>query len=135
MFLLIAKGRGEIMGILEKITGGLGGNKNINLEEYMDAMEMEEVDALHEPADMYVKPIALEREEDLDVIMTELKNGNIVLLNVSRMIRWPNKLKNSVTTLKEFANKINGDIARIDEDKILLTPSKVKIIKKMKRRR
>ncbi len=123
------------MGILEKITGGLGGNKNINLEEYMDAMEMEEVDALHEPADMYVKPIALEREEDLDVIMTELKNGNIVLLNVSRMIRWPNKLKNSVTTLKEFANKINGDIARIDEDKILLTPSKVKIIKKMKRRR
>ncbi len=123
------------MGILDKITGGLGGNKNINLEEYMDAMEMEEVDALHEPADMYVKPIALEREEDLDVIMTELKNGNIVLLNVSRMIRWPNKLKNSVTTLKEFANKINGDIARIDEDKILLTPSKVKIIKKMKRRR
>jgi len=93
------------MGIIEKLTGSFGVSKNINIEEYMDTMEMEEIDALHEPADMYIKPIALERAEDVDVIMTELKNGNIVLLNVSRMIRWPSKLKESVTTLKNFTGR------------------------------
>ena len=121
------------MGILEKITGSMGGNKSMNLESYMDTMEMEEIDALHEPADMYVKPIALEREEDTEVIMSELKSGNIILLNVSRMVRWPQKLKKSVTTLRDFVVKINGDLARIDNDKILLTPSKIKIIKKTKK--
>jgi len=89
---------------------GFGGNKNMNIEEYIDTMEMEEIDALHEPADMYIKPIALERVEDVDVIIDELKKGNIVLLNVSRMIRWPSKLKNCITSLKTFSTKINGDM-------------------------
>jgi len=32
--------------------------------------------------------------------------------------------------LKGFVVEINGDIARIDEDKILLTPHNVKIVKR-----
>lgn len=36
------------MGILEKITKGLGMGKDMNLEEYMNTVEMENVDVLHE---------------------------------------------------------------------------------------
>ncbi len=121
------------MGIIEKITRGLGLNKEMNLEEYMNTVEMENVDVLHEAADFYVKPVALESEKDVNVIMEELKAKNIILLNVSPMSKQPNKLKQTIDNIKMYVTKINGDIARIDNDKILLTPTKVKIVKSRKR--
>jgi hypothetical protein len=121
------------MGILEKITKSIGISKDMNLEEYMNTVEMENVDVLHEAADFYVKPVALESEADVSVIMDELKAKNIVLLNVTPMAKQPNKLKQTIDNIKMFVMKINGDIARIDNDKILLTPSKVKIVKSRKR--
>ena len=121
------------MGILEKITKSIGVGKEMNLEEYMNTVEMENVDVLHEAADFYVKPIALETENDVHVIMDELKAKNIILLNVSPMSKQPNKLKQTIDNIKVFVTKINGDIARIDTDKILLTPSKVKIVKSRKK--
>ena len=121
------------MGILEKISKSIGLNKEMNLEEYMNTVEMENVDVLHEAADFYVKPVALEKEADVSVIMEELKNKNIVLLNINPMSKQPNKLRQTIDNIKIFVTKINGDIARIDEDKILLTPSKVKIVKSRKR--
>jgi len=121
------------MGILEKFTKSLGVGKDMNLEDYMNTVEMENVDVLHEAADFYVKPIALESEADVSVIMEELKAKNIILLNVSPMSKQPNKLKQTIDNIKAFVVKINGDVARIDADKILLTPSKVKIVKNRKK--
>ena len=54
------------MGILENFTKSLGVGKEMNLEEYMNTVEMENVDVLHEAADFYVKPIALESESESD---------------------------------------------------------------------
>ena len=121
------------MGVLEKLSKGLGLSKDMEIEEFMDTVEMENVDVLHQAADFYVKPVALESEADVQVIMEELKNKNIILLNVSPMAKQTNKLKHIVDNIRAFITKINGDIARIDNDKILLTPSKVKIVKSRKR--
>jgi SepF-like predicted cell division protein (DUF552 family) len=122
------------MGIFEKITKGLGMmGKDMNIEEYMNTVEMENVDVLHEAADFYVKPIALENENDVSVIKEELKAKNIILLNVTPMSKQPNKLKQTIDNIKVYITQINGDIARIDNDKILLTPSKVKIVKSRRR--
>ncbi|VVB58830.1 Cell division protein SepF [Candidatus Anstonella stagnisolia] len=117
------------MGIFEKVTKGLGLGKEMNIEEYMNSVEMENVDVLHQAADFYIKPIALESEADVHVIFDELKARNIILLNVSPMQRQTNKLKQIIDNIKAHVVKINGDIARIDNDKILLTPTKVKIVK------
>ncbi|MFH1094930.1 MAG: cell division protein SepF [Candidatus Micrarchaeota archaeon] len=121
------------MGFFEKITKGIGMGKEMNIEEYMNTVEMENVDVLHEAADFFVKPIALESEADTGIIMEELKARNIILLNVSPMKRNTAKLKMIVDNIKAHIVKINGDIARIDEDKILLTPSRVKIVKTRKK--
>ena len=120
------------MGILQKLSHALGFGKEMDIEEYMDAVELENVDVLHEAADFYVKPVALESEADIKVIIEELKHRNIILLNVSPLSRNANKLKQIVNQLKEYVSKTNGDIARIDNEKILLTPSKVKIVKHRK---
>ena len=117
------------MSIFDKLGKTLGVSKEINLEEYMNAAEMEDVDVMHEPADHYVKPVSLQQQTDVDLIKKELNGGNIVLLNITEMAKRPNTLKSAVDDLRGYADKIDGDIARLDAEKILLTPSKIKIVK------
>ena len=88
------------MSIYEKLGKVFGvSTKELDVEEYMNAAEMDNVDVMHEPADHYIKPVALQTESDAELIKKELSNG---------------------------------DIARIDNEKILITPKKIKIIKSKK---
>ncbi len=120
------------MRVFDKLGKALGVNKELDIEEYMQSAEMSNVDMLNEPADFYIKPIALQQESDIALIENELKKKNIILLNIFELSKRPNTLKNMINSLKEYVNKIDGDIARIDEQKLLLTPKKVKIIKSKK---
>jgi Uncharacterized conserved protein len=120
------------MGVFDRLGKALGVSKEIDVEEYMNSAELENVDVMNEPADFYIKPVALQQESDLVLIEGELKKKNIILLNISALVKRPTTLKTMVERLKMYSRKTNGDIARIDEEKILLTPSKVKIIKTRK---
>ena len=93
---------------------------------------MENVDILNEPADMYIKPVSITSEDDVKLIQDELNKKNIILLNIDEINKRPNTRNAVITSLKTFVAKINGDIAQIDESRIIITPAKVKIIKKKK---
>ncbi len=118
------------MGVFGGLSKALGISREMDVEEFMSAAEAEDVDVLHKAADFYVKPISLQSEADLAIVEEELKNKNLVLLNIAPIARNPTKLKSAVAQLRSFTSSVNGDIARIDEDKILLTPHNVKIVKK-----
>ncbi|MCL5008016.1 MAG: cell division protein SepF [Candidatus Marsarchaeota archaeon] len=120
------------MGLFDKLGKGLSGYKGLDVEEYMNSAEMRDVDLMNEPADFYIKPVMLKEETDVSVIEGELNKRNIVLLNVADMSKRPNTLKKIVETLKDFVDKTGGDIAMISADRMLLTPSKVKIVKSKK---
>jgi SepF-like predicted cell division protein (DUF552 family) len=118
------------MGVFKDLSKALGIAREMNIEEFMSAAEAEEVDILHKAADFYVKPVSLQSESDLTIVEDELKQKNIILLNIAPLARNPAKLKTAVSQLRGFVVGLNGDIARIDEDKILLTPANVKIVKR-----
>lgn len=120
------------MGVFDKLGQAFGSSKEINIEDYMNSVEMENVDLLHEPADMYVKPVSISSEEDVKAITDEVSKKNIILLDVTELSKRPNTLKNVIAALKQHVDKINGDIGQIDATRILITPSKVKIIKRKK---
>jgi SepF-like predicted cell division protein (DUF552 family) len=120
------------MGLFTKLGGMIGTSKGLDVEEYMNSEEMEGVDIMNEPADFYVKPVALQSDADVALIESELQRKNIILLNISEMEKRPQTLKGIVDNLKSYVTKIDGDIARLDDQKILLTPTKVKIIKSRK---
>ncbi|ASI13431.1 putative cell division protein SepF-like protein [Candidatus Mancarchaeum acidiphilum] len=120
------------MSLFGKLGKDLGVSKEINIEDYMNSQEMENVDVLNEPADFYVKPLNLESEDDLAAIEDELNKKNILLLDISSMSARPKTLKDLVDKIKDYVNKIDGDVGRIDTGKIIITPAKVKIIKKKK---
>ena len=122
------------MGIFQGLGKAFGVTKEVNIDDFMTAAEAEHVDVMHEEASSYVKPITLQMDSDIKLVENELNSKNIVLLNISAYARNPSKLKTAVGMLRQFAHSIGGDIARIDEDKIMLTPAKVKIVKKIKHR-
>ena len=60
------------MGIFNKLGGVLGTQKEMNVEEWMNSEEMENVDVMSEPADFYVKPLALQQESDLAIVVKSM---------------------------------------------------------------
>ncbi|MGC8479756.1 MAG: cell division protein SepF [Candidatus Micrarchaeia archaeon] len=122
------------MGLFNKLGNAMGSSssKGINIEDYMNSAEMEDVDVLHEPADMYIKPVSASTENDAELIQEEISKGNIILLDISELNKRPTTRSNIISKLKSYTDKINGDIGQIDENRVLITPSKVKIIKRKK---
>ncbi len=122
------------MGVFDKLgqAFGVSGSKEMSIEEYMNSAEMADVDIMHEPADMYVKPVSISSEDDVSLIEAELSKKNIILLSIEELSKRPTTRNNVISTLKAYVSKINGDIAQIDDTRVLITPAKVKIIKRKK---
>jgi SepF-like predicted cell division protein (DUF552 family) len=122
------------MGVFDKLgqAFGVASSKELNIEQYMNSAEMDDVDMMHEPADMYVKPVSISSEDEIKLIEDELSKKNILLLSIEELAKRPTTRNNVITALKDYASKINGDIAQIDDTRILITPAKVKIIKRKK---
>lgn len=115
------------MGIFDKILGKPK-EDSPNLEQYLDISETEG-DAVNPPADFYVKRVELRNEGDASLVAKELSSKNIIILNVMPLAKQPNRLKTIVSKLKALTDKSNGDMALLTQELIIITPSKVKIIK------
>jgi len=116
------------MAFFEKVLKRSDGN--IDIDEFLNNLDVEEENA-YEDVDAFVKPVALQTERDRDLVIDELKKGNLVLLNISDLSkRNAIKLKDLIGGIKQTADDIDGDIARITSDYVLITPAKVKIIKR-----
>ena len=113
------------MGFFDKVFGKNDEVIVPDLEEVMDA----EGDVVSPPADFYVKRIDLRNEGDGDLAVRELIEKNIIILNLVPLSKQPNRLKGIISKLKSNASKVNGDIALLSNETILLTPSNVKIVK------
>lgn len=117
------------MGFFDKIFGGAATTDHGSIEDAMNSLEDEELDVLHTPADYYVKPLSLNAEGDFALVEGELKAKNVVLLNIAPMANNPAKLKEGLSKLSAITLSVGGDIARISQEKILLTPARMEIVK------
>ncbi len=116
------------MGLLDMFFGRKS-EEEIDLDSFLAQLEAGE--ELMEEAKMYVKSIQLATEKDVDRVISELQKGNIILLNVSPMAsRNVALVKSSVNRIKEWVIENGGDIARITEYHIIVTPPGVKILKR-----
>lgn len=113
------------MGILDRLFGKEQPQEIPELEEYLET----EGDVVNPPADAYVKRIDLRNEGDSDLVLAELSKKNIIILNVLPLSKQPNRLKGIIMKLKANAGKIDGDMALLTQDTIILTPSRIKIVK------
>lgn len=113
------------MGLFDKILGKNEEPEVPDLEELMGT----EGDVVSPPADFYVKRVDLRNEGDGEMALKEIGSKNIIILNVIPLSKQPNRLKGIISKLKQHAGRINGDIALLSNEMILLTPANVKIVK------
>lgn len=115
------------MGFFDKV---MKKPENIDIEEFLNNLDVEE-EAMYEDADALVKPVTLSRDQDAQIVVNEVKQGNIVLMNIADLSkRNAIKLKELINGIKGEVSTINGDIARISSERVLVTPARVKIVKR-----
>lgn len=77
---------------------------------------------------VYLKALPLRALEDVDVVKREVKDGNILILKVSPLAKKSiEDVKKAVSELLEFTQLVGGDIARLGEERVVVTPSSVRI--------
>jgi SepF-like predicted cell division protein (DUF552 family) len=77
---------------------------------------------------IYLKAMPLRKLEDLDEIKNEIKSGNILIIKVSPLAdKSVEDIKTAVNELCKFAEEVTGDIARLGEERIVVTPAGVRI--------
>ena len=123
-----------MVGFLKKFSSKLGGEgENIDVDEFLETIGVEHEDLMQEEADMWVKPYILQDSGDTAQIVADLNEGNIVLLNIEPLYKRNSiKLKQAVSELKGNARAINGDIVRVTEYRLILTPKGIKVAKQKK---
>lgn len=81
-----------------------------------------------QPSKIYLKAVPLRDLSDLDSIKNEVKSGTILIIKVSPLAdKDVEGVKKAVNELCEFAKTIDGDIARLGEERIVVTPQGVRI--------
>lgn len=77
---------------------------------------------------IYLKAMPLRSLSDLDTIRGEVESGNILILKITPLAsKSIEDIKKAVNELCEFVKAMEGDIARLGEERIVVTPPGVGI--------
>lgn len=77
---------------------------------------------------IYVKAYPLRELTDVPRIKAEIIEGNILIVKITPIAkRSVEETKSAINELVEFIKSIQGDIARLGEERIVMTPPTVKV--------
>jgi len=80
------------------------------------------------PPKVYLKALPLRNLEDVDLIKNEIKSGNILVIRVTPLAKKSiDDVKRAVSELNEFVQLVGGDMARLGEERVVITPPFVRI--------
>jgi len=112
------------MGIVNKIFGD---KKTGDVEGYVDLEKYVESTGEKPTANMYIRVGEIQQYEDLKDFTDYVYGGNVLILDFSPIADEEVILKRITSDLKKMAKEINGDIAGIGNNLMIVSPSDVKI--------
>ncbi|MGD8565591.1 MAG: cell division protein SepF [Candidatus Bathyarchaeota archaeon] len=76
----------------------------------------------------YLKAMPLNSLTDLDIIKKEVSSGKVLILRVTPLAEVSiEDVKFAVNELCKFTKSIDGDIARLGEERVVICPPNIKI--------
>jgi SepF-like predicted cell division protein (DUF552 family) len=79
-------------------------------------------------AETYLKAMPLRDLSDLENVKNEVKSGNIIILRITPLAtKSIDDVKQAVNELSKFAESIEGDIARLGEERVVICPQNIRI--------
>jgi len=112
------------MGLVNKFFGE---KKTGDVEGYIDLEKYVETTGEKSPAKMHVRVGEIQRYEDLKNFSDYVYGGNVLLLDFSPIAEEEVILKRVTNDLKQMVDEINGDIAGIGNNLMIVSPGDVKI--------
>jgi SepF-like predicted cell division protein (DUF552 family) len=114
--------------ILDKIIGK-GKRREAEKVEKREEKEAVETSITPSPTSkIYLKALPLHSLDDLEKIKNEVKSGNILIVRVGPLAEKSiDDVKRAINELSEFVKTMGGDIARLGEERIVLTPPNIQI--------
>ncbi len=80
---------------------------------------------------IYVKALPLQELDDVETIKGEVRTGNILIVRITPLARKSvEETKLAITELTDYTKSLGGDIARLGEERIVITPAGVKVWRK-----
>lgn len=77
---------------------------------------------------IYVKAFPLQELDDVETIKEEVRTGNILIIRITPLAKKSvDETKLVITELTDHVKAIGGDIARLGEERIVITPPGVRI--------
>jgi uncharacterized protein len=98
--------------------------------DYLDIGKLVDEKLIELPPLMFVKVAALTTLSRLDDYLDFVTEGNILILDTGVVGDDDDAMESLVGRLKEFVWDVDGDMAGISSDQIVITPSRVKIDRK-----
>lgn len=99
----------------------------VETESYIDLSDMMFENETELEAKMIVKVGEIYRYEDLASLTTHVYNGNIVLIDITSIANDDLTLRRVTTELKNTVRDVNGDVAGVGKNLLMVTPTSVKI--------
>jgi SepF-like predicted cell division protein (DUF552 family) len=76
----------------------------------------------------YLKAMPLKDLADIETVKNEVLNGNIIILRITPLAgKSIEDVKTAVNDLFAFAEQIQGDIARLGEERVVICPKPIRI--------
>lgn len=77
---------------------------------------------------IYLRTFTLRDLNDLEEIKKDIEKNMIIIIRITPLAHKDvGELRNAIETLHESVKTMGGDIARLGEERIILTPPEVKI--------
>ena len=109
------------------IRGFLSRTKEPEFED-LDYIEVDEEVVHEEGGKLLIKVKTLSEFRDVETIQQEVRSGNIVFVRIKPLKeRDMMELKRAIDKLRKTCTAIDGDIAGVDEDYVVVTPAGVRI--------
>jgi len=107
----------------------IGRNPSVSEDDYME-LDLQAFEGAEgeEAASMYVKVATIGDLKDTPRVKDEVYNGNIVIVDVTKLKMDRITYERVLKDLKEVARDVNGDIVGLGDQKyVVITPMSVKI--------
>ena len=94
----------------------------------MESSLSEDTESQEKGSEILLKALQLKSADEIPKIQEDVANRMIVILRVTPLAQKNvEELKSAVEQLYEFSTSIGGDIARLGEERIVITPPGVRI--------
>lgn len=79
---------------------------------------------------VYFKAVSIRELKDIDMLKVEISSGNIVVAKITPLAkRSIEDTKQAIDELCDFVQTIGGEIARLGDERLVITPPSIKIWK------